>query len=354
MIMSYDDWMRLTKQGIVHPRSKELRQLDLALKNYGQKRSNEAFEALYAAAVFWQSSKDDPYASIRNSNGAVSKLFKQLADQEKNNAAGKIGLQTAQNDIARMNRPGNFLEEVRGGKAKLDKGELTAKFKKAGVPPIVQDPSSDNVHYEGFQGGNLIRAKTGWADALRAAEKVARAMRVVQMGMITGAGAGSPEGKRYATWFGAANRAEMDQMAIKAETMLEAMRTRPITFVLRENMVGHIVDGDDPLGPMTDDPMGTGTYGFVWKTGSGDHSGSGMRIVCCDRFLTKPCIYEGPAATIYHELTHKVLNTSDRSLAGVTTYGIQDCKALAKSDPASARNVADCWSYYAISFLKAL
>ncbi|HEY4032266.1 MAG TPA: M35 family metallo-endopeptidase [Caulobacteraceae bacterium] len=356
MIMTYDEWMKLTRQGIVHPRSKELRQLDLALKNYTEKRSQYAFEALCASADFWKDSKDDPYTSIRNSNGAVTKLFKALEERNKTDKAGARAQQKAEHNIGRMNRPAGFLDQIRqgGGKApsKLP-GDLVATLQKAGVPAIVTDSSSDNVHYEGFLGQNLDRAKTGWADALRAAEKVARAMRVVQMGMATGAGVGSPEGKRYATWFGAANRDQINEMALKAEAMLEAMRTRPVTFVLRENMIGHIVNGRDPLGPMTDDPMGPGTYGFVWKTGA-NHAGAGMRIVCCDRFITKPCVYEGPAATIYHELTHKVLGTSDTSIAGVTTYGIADCKALAKKDPASARNVADCWSYYAISFLKAL
>ena len=351
-IMNYEEWKRLTKQGALHPRSKELRQVDLALKNWGEKRDPDAFDALYAAAAAWAASKDDPYKSIRNSNGAVDKLFAALIEQKDNNKLGRQAQQTAVNNIARMNRPGGFLEEIRAGAGKMSRGELTGKFSKAGLAVVEQDGKHANVFYEGFSGGNLARAKQGWADALRCAEKAVLGMRVAAMGMASGMGGNSPEVRRYTTWFGTANRIDMTDMVRKAEAVLEAMRARTVTLVLRENQVLHLVNGNDPLDTMTDRDFST-TYGYVWGSGSA-HAGSGMRVVCCNTFLTEPCQYEGPAGTIYHEITHKVLGTSDQSLAGVTTYGIRDCKALAKSDPASARNIADCWCYYAISFLKAI
>jgi Lysine-specific metallo-endopeptidase len=235
----------------------------------------------------------------------------------------------------------------------MSKGELTGKFSKAGLAVVEQDARSRNVYYEGFKGGNLSRARHGWADTLRCGEKAVWGMKAAAAAVSSGASVTSPELTRYTTWFGTANHGELMVMVDKAETMLDAMRTRNITLVLRENQVMHYVNGDDPLAPMEDDDLGTGTFGYVWGSGP-RHNGSGMRVICCDQFLLTACQYEGAAATIYHEITHKVLGTSDKSSAGVTTYGIPDCKALASSDPASARNVADNWCYYAISFLKAI
>ncbi len=350
-IMSYDQWMRRTKRGPTKPRSKELRQLDIALKAYSETRGDPGtLDALCAAAVAWQQSKDDCYTSTRNTDGAVTELMNGIIAVMDRDKAGKAAQTKAVHDIGRMNRPAGFLAEVRGGAAKLASGELSGKFSKAGLATIVKDPTFPNVSYEGFTDTELVLAKRGWANALSGAKKAAMAMRTVEMGLATGMGQDTPERKRYTRWFGAADRTAISDMANKATLMDLAMRTRPITFVHRKHVTIHYIDGDDPLGPTEDQEIGPGVYGYVWN--AGNHTGSGMRIVCNSQFLGDPCPFEGAAATIYHELTHKVLGTSDKSLKGATTYGIRDCTALAKADPASARNVADCWSYYAISFLK--
>lgn len=352
-IMSYDTWMRRTKRGLTKPRSAGLRLLDQALKAYTETRGDAAaFDALCAAAVAWQNSKDDAFKSIRNKDGAVDELMNGIIELYERNKAAHTAQTKAVNNISRMNRPAGFLAEIQGGATKLTEGNLSGKFAKAGLAVIVKDPSCPNISYENFTDTELVKAKRGWADALNAAKKASMGMRAVEMGMATGRGQETPELKRYTRWFGTADRGAVSAMSAKVYLMEMAMRTREITFVHRKTITLHYVNGNDPLGPTQDQDIGPGVYGYVWS--AGNHTGNGMRIVCNSQFLGDPCPYEGAAATIYHEVTHKVLGTSDKSSGGVTTYGIRDCTALAKSDPASARNVADCWSYYAISFLKSI
>lgn len=350
-LMSYEQWMKRTKRGLTKPRSAELRRVDIALKAYSSSRGDPGtLAALSAAVAAWQQSKDDLFQSVRNSDGAVTELVDGIIALQKNDKTAKKAQEKAENNIGRMNRPAGFLAEVRGGAKRLEDGDLDGKFSKAGLATIVKDAAHSNISYEGFSDTELVKARKGWADALNGAKRAASAMRAVQAGMATGMGSGSPELARYTRWFGAASKAVIGEMADKASLMDMAMRTRPITFVHRPSITIHYVNGADPLGPTTDQDIGPGVYGYVWS--SGNHTGNGMRIVCNAMFLGDACPLEGAAATVYHEITHKVLGTKDQSSAGVTTYGIRACTALAKSDPASARNVADCWSYYAISFLK--
>ncbi|WP_293002741.1 M35 family metallo-endopeptidase [Nevskia sp.] len=350
-IMSYDEWMRRTRRGLTKPRSDELRRVDTALKAYSTSRGDPGtLEALSAAVAAWQQSKDDLFKSVRNTDGAVTELVDGIIAALDQDKAGRQAQVKAVNNIARMNRPAGFLDEVRGGAKRLADGDLDGKFARAGLATIVKDATYSNVSYEGFSDTELVKARKGWENAFIGAKKATMGMRAVQMGLATGGGQSTPERTRYTRWFGAANAQVVADMAQKASLMEMAMRTRPITFVHRPSVTLHYVNGNDPLGPTQDEVIGPGVYGYVWS--AGNHTGNGMRIVCNAEFLGDPCPYEGAAATVYHELTHKVLGTSDKSLAGVTTYGIGDCTALARTDPASARNVADCWSYYAISFLK--
>ena len=346
-IMSHDSWMRRTRRGITKPRSDELRVVDSALEAFTKAPDSRTLGALKLAMDRWTASKDDPLKSVRNSDGAVADLMKQIAEEDKATAAHGKSVQ----NIQRMNRPAGLLSDIRGGAAKLAAGQLGADYS-AMLLALEKDPTYPNVAYEGFTGEKLKKAKTGYADAMEAAQKVTVALRAVQGGLATGRGAGSPEYKRYETWFGTPTRAALGDMSSKADLMLMAMKTRPITFVLREQITNHIIDNVDPLGPTYDDVVGPGVYGYVWS--AGNHTGSGMRVVINQRFLTKPDRYLGPAATIYHELTHKVLGTSDKDSAGAFVYGVDNCKALAEDKPEDARKVADCWSYYAVSFLTAI
>ncbi|RST50645.1 M35 family metallo-endopeptidase [Variovorax sp. MHTC-1] len=346
-VMSYDTWMRRTRRGLTKPRSSELRVVDAALKSFTERPDSQTLGALKLAVKNWTDSKDEPLRSIRNSDGAVADLLRQLGEEDKASAQH----QTAKSSIQRMNRPAGLLGEIAGGAGKLAAGQLGADYSGM-LLKLETDPNFDNVRYEGFAGEKLQKARLGYADAMLGAQKATMGMRAALMGVATGRGAGSPELERYTTWFGTASRAAMEDMLQKAETMLLAMKTRPVTFVLRETITNHYINGVDPLGPTVDDVVGPGVYGYVWN--AGNHTGSGMRVVINQRFLTKPDRYEGPAATIYHELTHKVLGTTDKDSAGALVYGIPGCRALARTNPGDARQLADCWSYYAISFLKTI
>lgn len=56
------------------------------------------------------------------------------------------------------------------------------------------------------------------------------------------------------------------------------------------------------------------------------------------------------ASTIFHELTHKVLYTTDFSREGLPVYGRSACIRLASSDPRYAIVNAECWTYFVFDF----
>ena len=79
------------------------------------------------------------------------------------------------------------------------------------------------------------------------------------------------------------------------------------------------------------------------------HCGSGMRIYLCQRMFEVlegdgEEWYEAPQ-TVYHELTHKILGTTDFE------FGVEDCLNLAIADGGKAIANADNWGYYVMSFL---
>ena len=156
--------------------------------------------------------------------------------------------------------------------------------------------------------------------------------------------------KPLAIWFGAADRVALTSKLRKMSAVI-ADSNRTVTFVNRtggslgvahtsiyekkllppdkkENLDGvvayaHPVDRRDEPGPK--------------KTVS--HVGSGMRIYLNDVFFTLEERLR--AATIYHEMTHKVLATNDHA------YDDADCQNLATSDPAKAIDNADNFALYA-------
>lgn len=333
-IMSYSTWMSRTKRGVTKPRSTELRQLDAALKAYTERQSGWTLDALYAAASAWSQCKSDTAASTRNRDGAVDELFAQIDDEfeKKNNLAN------AKHDIGRMNRPAGFLDEVRGGAAKLKSGQLTGMVPKTAVPvlAIVKDNSRGNVVYENFVGTDLAKAKRGWADAYLASARVVAGMQAVRT---------NPREKaRFETWFGPSTTpGVLDRLIRQAGEMRLCFQTREITLVNRTDIQVHLVDGDDPLAPMTDSWAGHQIYGYVWS--AGNHTGGGIRVIMSNHFLQDPDPLEGAAQTVYHELSHKVLGTKDH------IYGIAESKALDQGDKITN---ADNWAWYAISFFKAL
>ena len=140
----------------------------------------------------------------------------------------------------------------------------------------------------------------------------------------------------------------MRQPTLRIDALDLALRTRPITFVRRKSYEIHYIDKQvDPLGATVDETNSNGTYGYVWS--AGNHTGGGVRVILYQKPFDEPCPYEGIAQTMIHELSHKFLGTDDEPVGGgPDVYGVAACKALAKKDPKSARNLADCWGYYYI------
>lgn len=75
------------------------------------------------------------------------------------------------------------------------------------------------------------------------------------------------------------------------------------------------------------------------------HVGSGMRLYLAERFFNPIKTDVDRAATVYHEIAHKVLATSD------FVYKADPCRELASDHPEYALLNADTWSMYATSFI---
>ncbi|MCK5820076.1 MAG: hypothetical protein KAH18_12755 [Psychromonas sp.] len=76
------------------------------------------------------------------------------------------------------------------------------------------------------------------------------------------------------------------------------------------------------------------------------HIGSGINIYITDITRVYWHSIESITHFIYHELTHKILKTSDLDRKGSDVYGIEACKELARNDSAQALKNADSWSYF--------
>jgi len=76
--------------------------------------------------------------------------------------------------------------------------------------------------------------------------------------------------------------------------------------------------------------------------------GAGIRIYITNN-LWKHHINEC-AATLIHELSHKILGTKDYLIDGSAIYGAKACKALAAKEINNARTIADNWAMFYMSF----
>ncbi|MCC4633305.1 MULTISPECIES: M35 family metallo-endopeptidase [Xanthomonas] len=160
------------------------------------------------------------------------------------------------------------------------------------------------------------------------------------------------DGTPIAAWFGAADR---NQVLLKLRMMSNVIGDagRTVTFVNRTggqlgvtytdvytkslNPVGHGI----PL-------AGSGIvayvfpvdrrYGEIGPQSTVSHVGSGMRIYINDVFFDIDPVMQ--SATIYHEITHKVLATNDHC------YGAASCRLLATQNPGNAIDNADNFALY--------
>lgn len=80
------------------------------------------------------------------------------------------------------------------------------------------------------------------------------------------------------------------------------------------------------------------------------HVGSGMRVYIGETGFLPGMALKDRSMTVYHELTHKFLDTVDYNAARQTVYGVRACEQLAIADPAQALKHADCWTYFVAGF----
>ncbi len=75
------------------------------------------------------------------------------------------------------------------------------------------------------------------------------------------------------------------------------------------------------------------------------HIGVGMRLMICEKMF-HPCVTDKlRRITIYHELTHRILQTIDTDKQG-KHIGDERCIELACKDPKQTLLIADCWAYF--------
>lgn len=326
-IMGYKEWKQRTKHAL-KPRSKSLRFLDACLQDYElDKGSLGKFNWLTQAFHDWAGGKDNAETSIRNANGAVTDLMNQMiAFREQHMPFAKP---------SGPGRPAGLLRDIREGAKLLRAGML----KPAGLPTVklgVTDTGLGTVCWEEFEDRHLPKIRKAWKDAYECAQQAAAAAARV--------GSDAAERNRFARWFGNPAPAAVQKVQRGTQALWTTFQSHRVTVVYREFQVMHLVNGKDPFGEMIDDEGMEKTYALVHN----HQAGSGYRIVAGPPFLNDPDPIEGPAQTIYHELTHKVLNTVDHG------YGKNLCLGYATSDQPKALANADNWAYYAVSFKKAI
>lgn len=160
------------------------------------------------------------------------------------------------------------------------------------------------------------------------------------------------DGGPIAAWFGAADR---NLVLAKLRMMRNVIEDagRRVTFVNRTGGKLGVTHSDiytkhlNPVGQELQ-LQGSGViayafpvdrrYGEQGPKSTISHVGSGMRIYLNDAFFTLDPILQ--AATIYHEMTHKVLATNDHC------YDPVSCRLLATRNPMQAVDNADNFAHY--------
>jgi hypothetical protein len=324
-IMGHDEWKRRTKVGL-KPRSKPLRFLDACLREYDKNRgSRPHFDQLVFAYQAWARDKADAEGTVRNRDGAVSDLLQQIIEfRDQHMPQAHRGAGNPRNALMR---------DIKAGAKLLGEGKLKPQVH-VQIPIGVRDTTHGNVTYEEFETDQLARARRGFADAHECAHRAKRAIEKVSTDPM--------EEQRFQRWFGNPNPAAVATVRDGLRKMWQAFKHSPVTIVHRPDITLHLVNGNDPHDEMVEGFSGSGVYGYVW----GHTAGSGYRVVMGQWFLGDPDPIEGAAATVYHELTHKVLKTKDHA------YGKIKCRGFAAAAQAQALTNADNWSFYAASFLK--
>jgi hypothetical protein len=225
------------------------------------------------------------------------------------------------------------MRDIRQSAKLLGDGKLRPQIQ-VDIPRGTKDVGKGTVIWEEFEDAQLPKARKGWTDAYDCAQMAVQAIDRVSRD--------NAEAQRFQRWFGNPSPRAVGYVKDGLTKMWQAFQTSPVTIVLREDVTIHMVNGDDPFDKMEEGFSGSGVYGYVW----GHSAGSGYRVIMGKWFLGDPDPIEGAAATVYHELTHKVLKTKDHA------YGKIKCRGFAATDQQKAVTNADNWSFYAASFKK--
>ena len=160
------------------------------------------------------------------------------------------------------------------------------------------------------------------------------------------------EGARIVEWFGSSIPLKVADGVRKMDGFLQD-GGRTVTFVDRRHKSEREIIYKGP-GVQADYgrtiPMTECDYAYVknlpdYQTTGEAHVGSGMRLYLGERFFHPSKTTVDRAATLYHEIAHKILAIPD------IVYKPGPCRELARTRPQDALRNADNWCYYASSFI---
>ena len=160
------------------------------------------------------------------------------------------------------------------------------------------------------------------------------------------------ERARLEEWFGSSPPLQVAERVRKMDSFIRSA-AKTVTFVDRRHEVERMINYKGPGVKATYGrtiPMTECDYAYVKNlpdyadTGEA-HVGSGLRMYLGERFFHASKKTVDRAATVYHELAHKILAIPD------VKYGPQDCRQLARARPVDAMRNADNWCYYVSSFI---
>jgi hypothetical protein len=184
-----------------------------------------------------------------------------------------------------------------------------------------------------------------------AAEKTA-AMSALAVTGVSAALRIDKEGDRIIEWFGSSIPLKVAEGVRKMDAFLQD-GGRTVTFVDRrhksEKEIIYRGPGVQAQYGRTI-PMTECDYAYVknlpdYQTTGEAHVGSGMRLYLGERFFNPTKTTVDRAATIYHEIAHKILAIPD------IVYKAGPCRNLARTRPQDALRNADSWCLYASSFI---
>jgi len=179
-----------------------------------------------------------------------------------------------------------------------------------------------------------------------ACSETSRVSRLALQG-VTGPRLDSVVSARIMEWFGDYVFRDVVEGVKKMDAFIQG--GGKVTFVDRRRKREVLIS--DPRNPTLDKivPMTGCDYAYVknlpgFKTTGLAHVGSGMRVYLGERFFHQSKATIDRTATIYHELSHKVLALSD------IVYSPGPCRLLASSNSKQAVKNPDNWCYFATSF----